>query len=473
MPFQASLDHVRLAKGFFPNTAVYNASKPLLRDMMSTDRHIRLTAAREAAHAIQTGNFPEIPSTPLMGNHYHGPFSWGKEGFRVYPAASTFISKVNGEVVTGGVDHYSMYGADEARQASRIFGIPCTNGYELRFFVRQPLVLNGYDLSKTVVNAPNFPGMVYVVVHASTQNSNPFLRAAVMPKLERYRQITGLLNTAFDQHGVHQSLDFERIRGSAEFDNVLDKHVLGGIFDHLYDIFNGRRVSFDSIVERMLFFVADVAEEDINVETALANARKIQNDYEREYALFSTALDIMRAKLLSFGKIGYIKPSEAECPSIDRLADIAGFDKSILTYALLLESAKGTEHLYIDALCNALFKRFGFRALSSMPNRNTPEETTMVKNLCQTWEAIHISGMDVNKFLQHWVEKESADKGLIWTTLSLVGHEVAIRSGLTGFTECDLPYPLNVNFFATLGQEYGLRDGISEADYNKIRNSIS
>ena len=430
MPFQSGLDHVRLARGFFPNPDSYRAARPYLERMMRDSHWERISAVAQARDALARGEFGPAPSVQTMGNHYHGPDSWSMKGFRVFPAASAFISKLNGEVVTGKVDHYTMNGTREFQYACRAFSLPCTCGFEIRAWIREPLVINGQDLSGGIINAPGFPGMVYNVFHGETRTAVPFLMEAAHAKLERYERTTELINNAFVPKGAGP-LNFERIRESASLrSNVLDKHVLGEAFDVLYDAF-GPRASFDGRIDRMLSFVEDVSDRPID-RKKLDKPRSIADDQDREYAVFSAVIDIMRANLLSSGALGFIMPSIEECPPLESLSAIKG--DSLLTYAILLRSAGGGEDPYFEPFLDLLFDEYGFDAASWMPNRNTAEESDMVREKVSARERLPISGMDVNKYLQNWVEAASSDPVLIRNTFILVGHEAAIRSGFPGLT---------------------------------------
>ncbi|GEM_PF-5027055 len=469
MPFQSGLNHVRLARGFFPNLEIYSAAKPYLGRMMSSNCWDRVNAVAEAKDALARGEFGPVPAEQAMGNHYHGPDSWSMKGFRVFPAASAFISKLNGEVVTGKVDHYTMNGTREFQYACQAFSLPCTCGFEIRAWIREPLMLNGQDLSGGIINAPGFPGMAYNVFHGETRTAVPFLMEAAQAKLGRYERTTELINNAFVPKGVGP-LNFERIRESASLrSNVLDKHVLGEAFDILYDAF-GPRASFDGRIDRMLSFVEEVSDRHID-RKKLDKPRSIADDQDREYAVFSAVIDIMRANLLSCGALGFIMPSIEECPPLESLSAIKG--DSLLTYAILLKSAGGGEDLYFEPFLDLLFNEYGFDAASWMPNRNTAEESDMVREMVSAREKLPISGMDVNKYLQNWVEAASSDPVLIRNTFILVGHEAAIRSsfpGLTSAVSSGIPFEERREIYYRIGVMSDPATGlISPKNYERAR----
>ena len=432
MRFQSSLDQVRLTRNFFSTPDHYQASVKFVRGMMDPNNKTRLDASRAAMQAIQTGEIPQLPETPIMGNHYHSVFSWGP-GYRMYPSLIAFLSKVNGAVVTGLVDHYSMKGAEEFSRSCRAFELPYTRGFEIRAWIRESFIVNGadgsqYDLSNMVINSPGNPGEVYIVFHSVGQglrSEEMFLGGSRFQKSARYLQVADLLNAQLRRIGISAELDGNQLMSSSMYGNVLDKHVTGHLFDVLFDHFSGLGREFDQATDNIVDCVMNMAGKDISASerSKLAQARTIADDQDREYAVFTAVMDIMRTNLLRVGTPGFVMPSPAECPNLSDLSRIAALDGSVLTYPILLRSAGGSEDPYLSSFVDRLSSDYGFSAVSWMPNRNTPEESIAISALAKSHGVKALSGMDVNRYLQRWAEPASADNALIRSALGLVALE--------------------------------------------------
>jgi len=73
------------------------------------------------------------------------------------------------------------------------------------------------------------------------------------------------------------------------------------------------------------------------------------------------------------------------------------------------------------------------RAVTYMPARNTDEQLSRIKSLCESNVLLQISGEDINNPLQKFIcEKiETPEhKHLIDTAWALIGHELASSKGL-------------------------------------------
>jgi hypothetical protein len=70
----------------------------------------------------------------------------------------------------------------------------------------------------------------------------------------------------------------------------------------------------------------------------------------------------------------------------------------------------------------------GFRAVTYMPNRNTPEQLARVQSLCRQHGLFEISGVDINSPRQEFTCPEIRQdqfRHLIDSTWALIGHEIA------------------------------------------------
>ena len=71
-------------------------------------------------------------------------------------------------------------------------------------------------------------------------------------------------------------------------------------------------------------------------------------------------------------------------------------------------------------------KELGFRAVTYMPSRNTDEQLTRLKGLCEEKGFMQISGEDINSPRQSFICKALENpkfSNLITATWALIGHE--------------------------------------------------
>jgi hypothetical protein len=133
-------------------------------------------------------------------------------------------------------------------------------------------------------------------------------------------------------------------------------------------------------------------------------------------------------------------------------------------------SAKGGEDPYLLEFLDHLVKKLKFFSVSWMPNRNSTEESKMIMRETLARMILAISGMDVNKYLQRWIEAASADPWLIETAFALVGHEAALRSGFPGLNHAfynSLELRQRIEAFASIGKMMELGTGkIRTLDYD-------
>jgi len=163
----------------------------------------------------------------------------------------------------------------------------------------------------------------------------------------------------------------------------------------------------------------------------------------------------------------YIDATE-ECPPIRECLAFCERVGAISAYAYLgdiTESVTGDKRAqaFEDAYLEQLFEvliGLGFRAVTYMPNRNTPEQLARVQSLCRQHGLFEISGVDINSPRQEFTCPEIRQpqfRHLIDSTWALIGHEAAATEDPAGgmFTrETAESYPTmqqRIQVFAEIG----------------------
>ena len=158
-----------------------------------------------------------------------------------------------------------------------------------------------------------------------------------------------------------------------------------------------------------------------------------------------------------------------ECPPIRECLAFCERVGAISAYAYLgdiSESVTGDKRAqaFEDAYLEQLFEvliGLGFRAVTYMPNRNTPEQLARVQSLCRQHGLFEISGVDINSPRQEFTCPEIRQpqfRHLIDSTWALIGHEAAATEDPAGgmFTrETAESYPTmqqRIQVFAEIGR---------------------
>ena len=127
-------------------------------------------------------------------------------------------------------------------------------------------------------------------------------------------------------------------------------------------------------------------------------------------------------------------PATDECPSLSEIVRFANEVGGILAYAYLGDvtasvtgdkKAQKFEDDYLDDVI-ACIKDCGIRAVTYMPTRNTPEQLTRLRRLCDETGLFQVSGEDINSPRQSFVIKAMENPlfaNLIDATWKLIEHE--------------------------------------------------
>ena len=335
-----------------------------------------------------------------VNNHIHTTYS-----FSPYtPAQAVEKAKESGLCVAGIVDHDSISGAGEFLAEGARLGFPVTVGFEMRVYSAHT------KIAGRRTNHPDQTDITYLTFHGV-----PHTKIETVDRfLQPIRAARGVRNRAIC---ARLGLDYER--------DVLplSMHEKGG-----------------SVTERHILF-------------ALA-----KGDYDKLAALKSAFKD-------------YIPAGREECPDIEKVLAFATENGIIATYPYLGDVTKSVtgdkkpqkfEDDYLDELI-AILAEMGFRAISYMPSRNTMEQLTRLRALCDKHGLLQISGEDINSPSQPFICQAMRDPvfaNLYHTTWALIGHEQAATQNLSeGFLAFEAPLEEKIAHFSKLGRRaHGIAD---------------
>jgi hypothetical protein len=366
-----------------------------------------------AAHGTPEG-YPQPPAGRNVNNHVHTTYSFSPYS----PAAAAECAYASGLSAVGIMDHDTVAGAGEMREAGKRIGIAVTAGTELRVSAA------GTALEGRMINNPDSPGLMYVMIHGIPRRSmamvDAFLRPVRASRLRRCRAMTDALNGRLRGIGV-DSLDFQAdvvgasqaVRGGT----VTERHIL---FAAAVKIVRaaGKGAALVEFLRKALGI------------SATGRLEGYLGDEANPYLLYDL-LGVMKSAYIS--EI-FVQPDAEECVAVERIVALAEESGGIPCYGYLgdvAESPTGDKkpQAFEDAFLPLLFeeiKRLGFKAVAYMPPRNSLEQLRRIRGMCASHELMEISGVDINSPRQSFFCPEILTDGffhLVSSTWALIAHE--------------------------------------------------
>jgi len=342
-------------------------------------------------------------------NHIHTIYSFSPYS----PTAAVYFARQAGLTTAGIMDHDTIAGAKEFREAGRIAGVAVTCGMECRVDFSQT------SLTGRRLNNPDQDGIAYMAVHSVPPQNYGILQEAFAPLRERRNKrnikMVQNINSLMNPHGI--SLDFEKdVLPESQYawgGTVTERHLLWALAVKLIEAGGA---------EEMAGLLAGLG---VALNEGQLSRLSADNPYLR-YDL----LGILKAELI--GKI-YV-PAFDECMTLNELVELAKRAEAILCYAYLGDvgdSVTGDkrseryEDSYLDELF-AVLKQEGVSGVTYMPSRNTSAQIARLRELCAAYGMIEISGEDINSPKQSFICEKLSEPGfshLVQATWRLIERE--------------------------------------------------
>jgi len=368
----------------------------------------RLDALRALRLHADRGGF-EIPAPDgNVNNHIHTTFSFSPYS----PAKAVFTACMSKLSAVGIIDHDSVGGISEFREAGRIMGIPTTAGFEFRAgFERTPL--EGRRL-----NNPDQAGVAYMAVHGLADSKTAQAEALLIP----VREARGARNLAMCERlseTIGVELDYEKdvvpLSEKKYGGAVTERHILCALSRKLI----GRCGRGEGLRDWL------AARPEIGPEKAAA-----LKDPDETLFLY----DLIGLLKAGFVESFYLPAGTEECPNVREFIRFADDTDSILAYAYLgdiKDSVTGDKkaQVFEDGYLEELFEvinDLGICAVTYMPARNTRAQAERVRSLCERYGMLQISGEDINSPRQPFISEASKDPyfdNLKESTWLLIEHE--------------------------------------------------
>lgn len=370
----------------------------------------RLDALREL---VVSETFPEWVAE--SNNHIHTIYS-----FSPYtPAAAALGGRRAGLRVVGSVDHDSIEAAAEMTEACRILGMGSVTGFECRAFFEED---NKGSFSNRKLNNPDSYGISYLTVQGVPATARDVVAAWLAPKREARLKRTLAMAEAANKILVDLGLepfdpqkDMVDISQYANGGGITERHLLSAMATALIRGFG----KGDSLVKGL---------ESMGVKIPAPLAATL-GDEENPHLMYDL-LGVLKAEYLD--RI-YIQPTD-ELPTAREVVEFADSIGALAAYAYLGDvaasptgdkKAEKFEDEFLDELFVSLEEK-GFRAVTYMPPRNTPEQIARFHDLAVKHGMLEISGVDINQPRQSFNapelrRPEFAD--LNEATWAMVAHE--------------------------------------------------
>lgn len=373
----------------------------------------RLSALSGLKQEIVSGARPCPQRLSDVNNHIHTTYSFSPYS----PTKAVWMAYESGLATAGLIDHDSISGAQEFVEAGRIIGMPVTVGLECRADVSKT------PLAGKTVNNPDQASVVYMgihgVPHTRIAEAEAFFKPYKEARMVRNRKMVENINRLLALHGVQ--LDFDRdVLPLSQYQaggTVTERHILFALAHKLVKKY-GRG-------ERLISFLRD------SLKLPLPN--KIfyyLSDPENPHYEY----DLLGVLKSGFVASMYVDATD-ECPDVREVVRFADSIGAIAAYAYLGDvgdsvtgdkKAQKFEDDYLDLLFEVL-QDVGFRAVTYMPTRNTPEQLERLKSYCAKYHMFEICGEDINTPRQVFVceaLRHPEFSNLIEAAWALIGHEI-------------------------------------------------
>ena len=376
----------------------------ILEKLNAPAREERLANLREV---LKTTEFP--PMVPqYINNHIHTTYSFSPYS----PTAAVYAARMEGLCTAGIIDHDSISGAREFLAAAEIVGMPVTVGMECR------VSMDGTALQGRRTNNPDQLGVSYMTIQSVPHDKIEMLNAWFAPycaaRGRRNRAMIARINDL-----LHMDLDYER--------DVLPlsmAHEGGGVTErHLMYALAKKMVAAAGKGQSMVDYLCSIG---LN----LSEKQKKQM-LDTEYPFYE--YDLLGILKSAFVPKIYIDATD-ECPNIRDLVALCQEVDAILCYAYLGDvgdsvtgdkKAQKFEDDYLEDVFECL-KEVGVKAVTYMPTRNTMEQMTRLRGLCDQYGMFQISGEDINSPRQSFIIRAMENpmfQNLIDATWKLIEHE--------------------------------------------------
>lgn len=324
----------------------------------------------------------------------------------------------------GSVDHDSLGAAEEMLAACEILGIGGCVGFEIRVNFKNSPDGKESPFADRKINNPDSRGVAYMTVQGIPRQAYGQVRKFLKPIQEarnrRNRAMVERINDKISLVGLKPLVfeeDIASLSKAAEGGSITERHLMAAVARMLMTEFGKGPILLEALETRFGIIPPP------KLATLLA-------DLTNQHYFY----DLLGLLKTDFLPDVFIESDDSECISAEAAVSFARSIHAIPAYAYLGDVGdsptgdKRAEH-FEDAYLEELFqelKRLGYRAVTYMPPRNSKEQLLRVQDLCQRYDFMEISGVDINSSRQSFTCPEvlmPEFRHLIDNTWALIAHE--------------------------------------------------
>lgn len=377
-------------------------------DVDSADE--RLNNLKSLRNLVEAGEIKFAESKGFVNNHIHTTYSFSPYS----PSRAVWEAKSRGLLTAGIVDHDSVGGIREFIQAGRIMGLETTVGLECRVSMAQT------PFADRRLNNTDQIGIAYVAMHGIPHHQVEALETFIAPyrakRNARNRQMVTNINHLFKEEILNFEDDVVPLSMDHDGGSITERHLMFALAKKMVAKYGKGGPLIDALT----------TEWSLNIS---GNMREWLLEVDNPYYDYDL-LSLLKGAFV--GKI-YVDAVE-ECPDVKDFVALADQVGAISAYAYLGDvknSVTGdkADAKFEDDYVAELFKYMkdiGFKAITYMPSRNTKEQLSLVRALCDQYDFFQISGEDINSPRQSFECQALLDpdyKNLIDATWALIDHE--------------------------------------------------
>ena len=355
----------------------------------------------------QTQFPPMVPE--YINNHIHTTYSFSPYS----PTAAVYAARMEGLCTAGIIDHDSISGAEEFLEAAKIVDMPVTIGMEAR------ISMDGTRLEGRRTNNPDQVGVSYMTIqsvpHDKIQVLTEFFRPYRAARHDRNRQMVDKINALLPGIALDYDKDVLPLSLAAEEGGVTERHLMYAL-----------AIKLTQQVGKGAAMIAKLSEMGLTLSA------------KQEAQMLDTGYPFYEYDLLGILKSAFVPQifidATVECPKLADVVKLCADVDAYLCYAYLGDvgdsvtgdkKAQKFEDDYLDDVFECL-KEEGVKAVTYMPTRNTAQQLTRLRGLCDEYGMFQISGEDINSPRQSFVIKAMENplfRNLIDATWKLIEHE--------------------------------------------------
>jgi hypothetical protein len=400
----------------------------------------RSEALHELLTLVERGDI-ELPQSQEVANmHCHTFFSFN--GYGHSPTSLAWLGRRRGFRLMGIVDFDVLDAVDEFLAACDRVGLRGSAGIETRVFIP--------EFASRVINSPGEPGVYYHMGIGFTTSQVPEAVAPILADLRRRAEERNrAMLVRVNAHLAPVTLDYERdVLPLTPNGNATERHMLAAYL----------RAIEQAEVDPIAFWADKLKVEPAQVAAVFEHKPKLA--------------DLVRAKLMKRGGVGYVQPDSAAFPRVEPFHHLITACQALPCAAWLDGTTPGEEA--IEELLELLIGQ-GVVALNIIPDRNwnlTDPEVKRVK-VQKLYEVVELAqkldlplniGTEMNAYGQKLVDDFDAPElapvrdVFIDGAYFIYGHTVAQRALGRGYqsdwAKSHLPSRRDRNaFYTRLGRQ--------------------